>query len=263
MDREWLRATFNETAELYDRARPDYPGELIDDLMTLAEIGPRSRVLEIGAGTGKATVPVAERGCAIVAVELGADMAAVARRKLARFPSVTVVVSPFEGWPLPPQAFDAVLSATAWHWIDPAVRGVKAATALRPGGALALIGTHHIAGGDRDFFVEVQECYERWDPATEEGLRLPEADKIATSCEELNCSGRFGPVVLRRYEQDITYSTSDYLDVLLTYSGHRALDAERRDALLGCIARLIDTRYSGRVTKRYLFQLEVAHRRTG
>src|SRR6266542_2001730 len=158
-----------------DRARPGYPPALFDDLAALAGIGPGCRVLEIGCGTGQATVPLAERGCEIVAVEIGPHLAAVARRNLGRFLSAQVVTSAFEDWPLPPEPFDAVVSATAFHWLDPAVRVVKAADALCPGGALATIATHHIAGGTEDFFAAVQACYERWDPATPPGLRLPTA----------------------------------------------------------------------------------------
>jgi SAM-dependent methyltransferase len=173
-----LRGAFDEAAELYDRARPGYPAELFDELERQAGIGPGCRVLEIGSGTGQATLPLAERGCEIVAVELGARMAAVARRKLARFPSVEAVTAAFEDWPLPAEPFDLVLAATAWHWLDPAVRARKAAAALRPGGALATIATHHIAEGTAGFFVDVQACYERWDPETPPGLRLPRAADV-------------------------------------------------------------------------------------
>jgi SAM-dependent methyltransferase len=83
-DRERLRSTFDQAAELYDRARPRYPAALFDDLAALAGIGPGSNVLEIGPGTGQATVALAERGCRVVAVELGAALAAVARRNLAQ-----------------------------------------------------------------------------------------------------------------------------------------------------------------------------------
>lgn len=258
-DHRRLRATFDEAAELYDRTRPACPAELLDDLSVLADIRSGSRVLEIGPGTGQVTVPLAERGCQIVAVELGADMAAVARRKLARFPSVEVVVSAFEDWPLPAEPFDTVVSATSFHWIDPGGRLAKVAAALQPGGALALVTTHHVAGGDQDFFVEVQSCYERWDPTTPGGLRLPTASEIPSNSEDLDASKLFGPVTLRRYERDITYVTTNYLDLLLTYSGHRALPAEIRRKLLDCIAELINSRYGGRVTKRYLFELQVAH----
>ena len=256
--REVLRSTFDEAAELYDRARPGYPSELFDELAELAGIGPGSRVLEIGCGTGQATVPLAERGSAIVCVEIGAALAAVARRRLARFPSVEVVTAAFEEWPLPPEPFDAVVSATAFHWVDPAVRVVKAADALRSGGTLATIATHHVAGDDERFFIDVQACYERWDPDTPPGLRLLKASAVASDSEELDRSGRFGRSTFRRYEWDAVYSTDAYIDLLLTYSGHRALPADAREGLLDCITALIDSRYGGRITKRYLTELRVA-----
>jgi SAM-dependent methyltransferase len=161
-DRARSRATFDEAAERYDRARPGYPPAVFDDLAELAGVGPGCRVLEIGCGTGQAAVPLAERGCGIVAVELGAGLAAVARRNLACFPDTRVVVAAFEDWPLPPEPFDVVVAATAFHWVDPAVRVARAADALRPVGALAVIATHHVAGGDQGFFAEVQDCYLRW-----------------------------------------------------------------------------------------------------
>jgi SAM-dependent methyltransferase len=255
-----LSRTFDEDAELYDRARPGYPPELFDDLTEVAGVGPGCRVLEVGAGTGKATLPLAERGCRITAVERGAAMAAVARRNLAGFETVEIVAADFETWPLPQEPFDAVVAATAFHWIDPAVRMTKAADALRPGGALAVIATQHVAGGSDQFFAEVQDCYERFDPATPPGLRPPAATDVDTSdhAEEAARSGRFGPVVFRRYERDLTYTTAEYLEVLRTYSGHRALPPEAREGLLECVAGLIDRRYGGRVTKRYLTELRVS-----
>lgn len=257
-----LSQTFDEDAELYDRARPGYPPELYDDLAELAGAGPGSRLLEVGCGTGQATVPLASRGCRITAVEAGANMAAVARRNLAGAGAVEVVTAEFENWPLPEEPFDAVVSASAFHWIDPAVRVAKAADALRPGGALAVVRTQHVMGGTEEFFVEVQRCYERFDPDTPPGLRPPAAADVdgADHAEEVARSGRFGPTVFRRYEQDLTYTTPEYLDVLRTYSGHRALPDAARNGLLACIARLIDGRYGGRVTKRYLIELAVSRR---
>jgi SAM-dependent methyltransferase len=260
-DRELLRETFNQAAELYDRARPGYPPALFEDLVELADLGPDARVLEIGCGTGQATLPLAERGYAVLAVELGAGMAAVAQRKLARFSSVEVVVATFEDWPLPSQPFDLVLAATAFHWLDPAVRISKSAAALRHGGALATISTHHIAGGTAPFFVEVQDCYERWDPATPPGLRLEPADAIPTDSAELEGCDLFSAPVFQRYEWEHTYSTAEYIALLLTYSGHRDLPAVPRAGLLECISELIDGHYDGSISKRYMTELRVAHAR--
>jgi SAM-dependent methyltransferase len=261
-----LREIFDEAAELYDRIRPGYPPRLFDDLAELAGLAPGSRVLEIGCGTGQATVPLAERAGhrdspgRVVAVELGARLAAVARRKIAGFPHAEVVVSTFEDWPLPGQPFDIVVAATSFHWIDPAVRVGKVADALRIGGALAIVETHHIAGGTEEFFVEVQGCYERFDPATPPGLRQQTAAQIPADGSELDGSGRFGPVVFRRYEWERTYRTDEYVDLLCTYSGHRALPEPARRGLLDCVTQLINSRYGGQITKRYLTQLVLAHR---
>lgn len=256
-----LRETFNEDAELYDRARPGYPAALFVDLAALSDVGPGRRVLEIGCGTGQATIPLAERGWEIICIELGANMAAVAKRKLVGFPSVQVVVSAFEDWPLPTEPFDVVFAATAFHWLDPAVRVGKAADALRMDGTLATVSTHHIAGGDTEFFAEAQSCYERWDPTTPIGLRLQPATAIPSDSEELDRSGRFGPAIFRRYEWDLSYSTSAYIETLMTYSGHRALAPEARAHLLACIAHLSESRYGGRITKRYMTELRIARRR--
>jgi SAM-dependent methyltransferase len=242
-----LRETFEQDPELYDRVRPGYPAELFDDLARLA---PGSRVLEIGCGTGQATVALARRGYEIVAVELGAGLAAVARRNLAAFPAVTVVNADFESWPLPGEPFDIVFAATSFHWIDPDVRMRKSAAALRPGGALAVVSTHHVAGGTERFFADVQRCYERWDPDTPPGLRLPAAAEVPRA--ELESA------VFRRYAHEHAYSTEEYRDLLLSYSGHRALEAAARRGLLACITGLIDEAHGGRVTKRYMNELAVA-----
>ena len=112
------RVLFDTVAELYDRARPTYPDALFDDIVALSRLAAGGRVLEIGCGTGQATRPMAERGYRITAVELGPNLAAVARRNLAAFPLVDVQVGAFEEWPLPPEPYDLVYSVSAFHWLD-------------------------------------------------------------------------------------------------------------------------------------------------
>ncbi|MDQ3870910.1 MAG: class I SAM-dependent methyltransferase [Chloroflexota bacterium] len=255
-----LRRTFDSVAERYDRARPGYPAAVFEEIAAFARLGVDSRVLEVGPGTAQATVPLAQRGYRVVAVELGPQLAAVARRRLVGYPKVDVFVASFEEWPLPPEPFDAVIFATAFHWIDPEIRLAKAGDALRRGGTLAIIGTQHVAGATEQFFVDVQECYERWDPTTPPGLRLPLASEVVIDTEELDRSGRFGPVTLRTFEWEAVYSTAQYLDLLLTYSGHLALEPDARQHLLDCIGLLIADRYGGQIVKRYLTDLRLARK---
>jgi SAM-dependent methyltransferase len=255
-----LRLIFGEDPELYDRARPGYPAELFIDLAELADIGPRSRVAEIGPGTGQATAALIARGAHVVGVELASPLAVVLKRKLGR-DSVEVVVSAFGDWQLPVEPFDTLACFTSWHWLDAAIRTSKAATALRKGGALVTITTFHVLGGSVEFFTHAQNCYEQWDPSTLSGVRLQAADTIPAAVDEVDDSEVFLPAVRRRYQQEIVYSTRAYLQVLGTYSGHRALSAAQRHGLLGCIGKLIDGKYGGTITKRYLYELRVAQRR--
>jgi SAM-dependent methyltransferase len=191
---------------------------------------------------------------------MGANLAGVARRNLAPYPNAQVEVSRFEDWPLPTDPFDAVCCGTAFSWLDPAVRLAKCAAALRPGGYLAIWDTHHVAGGTIEFFAEVQECYEHWDPATEPGLRLTRAKDIKPNTYGLAAEPTFELLEIRDYELVLPYSTETYLNVLRTYSPMIVLEDARLAGLLDCIGGLIDGRYGGRIEKAYLFQLVLARR---
>ena len=251
-----LRRTFDEAPELYQSARPGYPAALLADLADLAGVRPGVRLLEIGPGTGQVTLDLVRLGAQVTAVELGPGLAEILRQRLAG--SAMVVVSAFEDWPLPAEPFDAVVAFTAWHWLDPAVRASRVAAALRGSGALATVTTSHVLGGTEPFFVDVQTCYERWDPATPPGLRLEPADAVPAALDEVDTDPRFLPAVRRRYQQEISYTTAQYLDLLATYSGHRALPPDHLRGLTSDIAALIDKKYQGRIAKRYLHELRVA-----
>ncbi|MCD7444574.1 class I SAM-dependent methyltransferase [Streptomyces lincolnensis] len=255
-----LRETFDEVAELYDRVRPRYPDALVRDLARVAGLGPDSQVLEVAPGTGQLTVPLAGFGCRVTAVELGPAMAAVARRRLRRFPLVDVEVADFERWPLPDEPFDLVVCATAFHWLDPVVRVTKTAQTLRPGGRLAVVTTDHVAGGTTEFFHRSQPYYRRWDPATPPGLMLRDESEVHADTGDLERAEAFRDVAVTRYFQDVTYTADEYIDVLLTYSGHRALDDGARHGLLGDLRGLIESDFGGTVTKRYLHEVIVATR---
>ena len=256
-----LRGIFDQDAQLYDAARPGYPEELIDDVVALSGIVPGGRILEIGCGTGQATLPFARRGYRMLCVELGESLAAVARHKLSGFP-VEVRTGAFEEWPVDPQAFDLAISATAFHWLDPTIAYPKAAQSLKPGGAIALFWNLHVQHEMRaGFFEEAQRVYERETPeiAGEWGSGCPYANEVpADRVGEIEATGLFGEVTVRRYRWDAEYDAASYIDVLNTYSGHRNLEDSRRQRLFDGIAGLIDGRYGGRIVKAYLAILYVA-----
>jgi SAM-dependent methyltransferase len=271
-----LRTTFEQVPELYDRARPTYPAQIFDDLAALAQLPARARIVEIGGGTGQATLPLAERGYAITCVELGERLAATARRKLADFPRVTVINADFETWQPADREFDAVVAFSAFHWLAPELRYAKAAELLREHGRLGFVSMAHVLPADGDpFFVEVQADYEAEipdGPAPPTGgfysppWRLPHPDALgdhsdAVVSDEIEASGRFRSVSARRYRWDVIYTADDYIAVLDTYSHERARDEGTRTRLRERIHQRIEARPGRTVRKTYLAMLYVAERR--
>jgi SAM-dependent methyltransferase len=130
---------FDDMAAEYDRHRPAYPDELLDRACQIAGIGSGDQVLEVGCGTGQLTRGLVARGLHVTALEPGRSLIALARRNLEGAGAVEFVNARFEDALLSPGQFQAVFSASAFHWVDPAVGWRKAADVLVPGGTLALI----------------------------------------------------------------------------------------------------------------------------
>jgi ubiquinone/menaquinone biosynthesis C-methylase UbiE len=130
---------FDEVAAEYDRNRPMYPDELVDQACQAAGIGAGDHVLEIGCGSGQLTRSLAARGLNVTALEPGKNLMALARKNLEGAGAVEFINARFEDAPLPHEHFRAVFSASALHWVDPKVGWRKIADVLVPGGTLALL----------------------------------------------------------------------------------------------------------------------------
>ena len=136
---------FDEIAAEYDRIRPVYPDELVDQACQVAGIGPGDQVLEIGCGSGQLTRALAARGLHVTALEPGTNLIALARQNLAGAGAVEFMNARFEDASCPRGHFRAVFSASALHWVDPKVSWLKIADVLVPGGTLALISYFGLA----------------------------------------------------------------------------------------------------------------------
>jgi SAM-dependent methyltransferase len=237
------RPAFGRVAELYDRARPSYPAGVIDALLHYGGLRAGSRVVEVGAGTGKATELLAARGLDVTAIEPSAGMAAVARLKLARWSKVLIVESTFEDWNAV-ERFDAVVSVQAWHWVNPAVRYAVAHRALAPGGTLAAVWA----------FPDLERCPER--AALSRAYRSapvelqadfpmhPDSEPTRLAGDwtaELAAAGGFGPAEVRCFPWSVVYTTKSYTDLLQTHQDHILLGDSDRAALVGEIERAIES----------------------
>jgi SAM-dependent methyltransferase len=257
---ERSKTSFDTVAHSYALYRPAPPREVIDAVIALANLHNGSRVLEIGCGTGQVSVPLAEHGVDLVAVELGRHLAALARRNLESFPNARVEVGAFEEWPLPTQTFDAVVTANAFHWLDPNVRLSKTAAALHPGGFVTILHTHHVRGGTVGFFADTQRCYTQWDMSDDPTFQPPAPDDTPAMYPELNDHPAFRSVQRRHFQIPMTYSTESYVGWLETDSLVNTLDDTSRRGFLHAIETLIESKYDGSVIRNFVYEVIAAER---
>jgi SAM-dependent methyltransferase len=251
------KQSFGAHAALYDRARPVYPEQLFDDLLDMAGIPKGGRVLEIGPGTGQATLPLARRGCSVLGIELSPQMARRCRANCREFPEVEVKTMAFEDWPVEPAAFDLVVSASAFHWVRPGVGFSHAAAALKPSGHIALIWVFREDQTD-PLSMDLHEAYRAL------GLKpwraRPPTMRSERQREAIAQSGRFGPVTVRGYPSERDYSANDYIALLRTMSDHAIMPADVRRKLFAEI-RKVFARHGGIFTRRFIATLLLAPKR--
>ena len=236
------RLAFGRVAELYDRWRPSYPAAAIDAVIDHGALAAGSPIVEVGAGTGKATELLAARGLAVVAIEPSADMARLARVRCAAHPEVVIVESEFEDW-APSEPRQALVSAAAWHWLDPAVRFVRAHAALVPGGTLAAIWS--FPDWERCAAREtLRRAYRSAAPALSADFPIhPESEptRLAGDWEaEIEAGGLFTEPIVLTFTWSQRYASEEYGWLLQTHQDHILLAERDRAVLLEAIRRSID-----------------------
>jgi trans-aconitate methyltransferase len=247
------RTVFGEVAEVYERTRPGYPDALFDAIVEFGELRPGDRALEIGAGTGKATRSMAERGLDITAIEPSAGMAAL----LAQHTPATVVESTFEAWTPEPDACALVYAAQSWHWVaDHAAAYERVATALRPQGTIALFWNlpRELTGALGD---AIQDVYRRLAPELESmTTQWPLDDTLA----EMDGTGLFTKAQKRTFTWERPYTTDEYVELMSTHSNHRMLEPEHLVQMQAAVRDVVE-QHGGTVDVVYDVNAYFARRR--
>jgi SAM-dependent methyltransferase len=249
---ERRRRSFGAVAEQYDRQRPSYPAQMVEDVIAYAAARPGDRALEVGAGTGKATLLFAAQGLEVTAVEPDPGMVAVAAERAALAGlSVQFIGADFEAafdQGLVERSFKLLFSATAWHWVTPNLRNELAARALCPGGALAPFWNRPVWPGNplREAFDNVYLSLEREHDVRPAGpmnpFGSPAEIKDTTDWFELEFPDRevFTDIEARLYDTPRIYSTDEYVELLGTHSDHQLLEPKARELLFQGIREAID-----------------------
>jgi protein-L-isoaspartate O-methyltransferase len=237
------RLAFGQVAELYDRARPAYPPAAVDAVIELAELTHGSPIFEVGAGTGKATRLLAERGLRIVAIEPDPAMARLARANCAALHSdVEIVVSDFERWRAPERR-PAVVSAQAWHWISPEVGYRRAYEALSDGGRLVAMWTvpDWQRCAPRGAFAEV---YRATVPDMAPDFPMHPDNQSSSLAVDwpaaIAATEWFTAPLVREVPWSQEYTASAYRELVATHQDHILLADPGRSAVLAGVASVID-----------------------
>ncbi len=251
-----MTSWFDESPETYDRARPSYPEPLWDELFTRLPENPE--LVEIGPGPGKATAALLARDARVTACEPGPNLGAYLRAKFPD-PKLEVLNSTFEAASLPENAFDGIVAATSFHWVEPAMRMIKTASLLKRGGILAVVNTEQVADAvDRRFYAVSQPIYDRHFP---DGPPVPPPqgrNVFPRVFSEVASSDLFTSPELLRYDWDQRYETAHYIELVRSYSNTAQMEPDAREAFLAELAAFIDTEFDGYVIRPLVMTLCIA-----
>jgi len=224
-------ASFGTGAAAYDRARPSYAPAAIADLARRLRVSRDSRVLDLAAGTGKLTRPLAQLTGDLVAVEPSEAMLAALR---AAVPGAAAIRATAEDLPLPDGCIDAVFVGEAFHWFDTARAGREIARVLRTGGGLAMLWNRA-----------------RWD--AHELPWLPRFDALVKPVRRaagafpgehwkpaLAALGLFEPLSLAEHEHVHRLDGEGFIALVGSWSWIANVPGARRRSLLAEVAGLVD-----------------------
>ena len=244
---------YSPSALAYDKTRPRYPAGLIAHVAHLTRLSSFSKLLEVGCGPGTATTAFAGFECSIVCVEPNPDFCELARKNCQPFQNVMIKQSSFEEWPLEQSAFDIVVSASAFHWIQPAVGYPKVADALCDNGYLVLLWNK-----------EPQPTYTVWTLFAEvyNQLGLPslgqyqteetQQDMLFALAQPAIDSELFKEVSSKQMKIDVNYTADDYILLLSSFSPYLSLDESVRTNLFTALRSKIHDDLNGCIDLSYI-----------
>ena len=199
----------------------------------------------------------------MTASSLARKMATIACDKLSAFPKANIICADFETISLPRETYDLLLSATAFHWINPAIRFQKARDLLVPGGALALFWHRPtLTDLSRPYLEPLQRAYERVAPELARDFSPPpQPEDVRTEYDELiSASGLFDDFAVQKHYVATEYSAAAYIDLLATFSDNRSLEARQRKQLLAGFETLINSKFGGKIMRETVALLYLARR---
>lgn len=257
---DWKKESemFNLAADYYDKFRPGYPKEIIDVLISETGIKANSKLLEIGAGSGKATELFAKQGYDILCIEPGKDLAQKGNDRFSD-DSILFENARFEEYNLQKEYYDVIFAAQAFHWVPQPIGYERCAYALKEKAYLALFWNMYITydtpldnelleisnkyGGFADFLSE-KECENR----------------IKSIAGGIEGSKLFSPPIIYRKLWRQAYTVDEFFGFVMTGNRFIQKSEEEKQLAYGELLSL-GNKYNGIIERPYLCVLYLSQKR--
>ena len=259
-DLEQRKNWFSTVAAAYNKARPNYPKQLICRAIELARLSSNAIILEVGCGPGTATITFAQLGFSMLCLEPSKEFYHLALHNCKQYPNIEIKCTSFEEWDLEAKRFDVVMAASAFHWIPPEIAYSKAAHALKDDGFLILLWNMTPQLPDEVYQV-LNEVYGVEAPSLTRYETRETQEKILRGFgRTILKSGRFKGLVSENIFCQINYSVDDYLELLSTFSPYRTLAPHRRESLFSGLKKVIQNNFGDSIQISYLSAFHVAQK---
>lgn len=261
---------YNGIAAIYDEIRPSYPEKLIQDIISKTNLNLNNRLLEIGPGTGKATVQFAEKGFTIHGVEPAEDMAEIFKSKCRNYPKASLEVISFEEWNCPnSEKYDLIYCAQAFHWLDTNIKYKKCDKLLKDEGYLVLFWYNPIddeSTAAKEIDQKVHEIVEKYvanysnDKKKTERRAHTGVSQDDERKAEIEASGLFQLVEKKEYTQEIRENAQQYLKAMKSVPSFASILDNMDNKTIAMMDKEIEefiNNYRGYVSTMFRFSLYI------
>lgn len=223
MEKEALH--FDNNFENYDNIRPGYPKEIYEIISKYKTFDKNSKILEIGAGNGLASREIYSKWhCKLFLIEPGIDFCNFLNKKFGNIKDIKIENTTFEEYPNQ-IFFDAIFSATAFHWLDLSNKYKKSYEMLKNDGLLILYWNYY-GIDDIEMENEMQKIYTKYGIGINDGKNGYERqlETIENRKKEFEENGYFRMLEHKTIKRVKEYTAENNIKLLRTFPDHSKLD---------------------------------------
>lgn len=259
-NRKYESEQFDKAADYYDLYRPSYPEQVIQQLVERTHLDKQSNVLEIGAGSGKATELLKEYGFSIRCIDIGENLVQRGREKFCNDRNISFECIRFEEMQDTNEEYDAIVAAQSFHWIPQPNGYSKCAELLKKGGYLALFWNMYLYD-EREEHNKLVQLSNKYGGFADFVTMDQAKDRIQRIVNDIEASGLFDSPSVYKQEWLINYTAEEYYGFVQTGNHFIQLDKEKKRHAYDEIVQLAN-HYGGKIRRPYMTVLYVAQKKS-